>query len=291
MGKSQRIRLRDVRAIYLLLGECCELGADPLVWRTHMLQQICQILGGQIAIYGEQRLDGTMDEICRLNFLDLGWSTDRDKELFLFWLDQGDANSDPMCQAMGTLLPATRGTLTCLRSQLVSDPSWYSSSLFNEYYRSMRIDDQLQSYCQIDADRVSGISLIRPLGARPFDERQRRLLELFHRDMCRLLGTKLAKPGGPSIAQLSPRLAQVLLRLLEGDGEKQIALRLGISRHTVHEHVKRLHRHFGVSTRAELLSQCFRFVPPLQKLIVAEKSSDGSAAIRAFGDAFRLRQP
>lgn len=37
---------------------------------------------------------------------------------------------------------------------------------------------------------------------------------------------------------------------------KQIALRMKISRHTVHEYVKKLYRHFEVSTRAELMVKC-----------------------------------
>jgi len=54
---------------------------------------------------------------------------------------------------------------------------------------------------------------------------------------------------------LPPRLRQVLAGLLKGDSEQQVALRLGISAHTVHEHVKRLHRRFGVSSRGELLAR------------------------------------
>ena len=33
MGKSQTLRLRDVRAVYRLLGECRELGMDADAWR------------------------------------------------------------------------------------------------------------------------------------------------------------------------------------------------------------------------------------------------------------------
>jgi DNA-binding CsgD family transcriptional regulator len=112
---------------------------------------------------------------------------------------------------------------------------------------------------------------------------------LFHREVCRFLGTKLADMFGPTVTDLAPRLRQVLTFLLEGDGEKQVAARLGISRHTVHEHVKRLHRHFGVASRSELLSRTNRFLPVLQKLIEDEAAPDVHAAIRAFGDAFRLR--
>lgn len=38
-----------------------------------------------------------------------------------------------------------------------------------------------------------------------------------------------------------------------------IAVHLGISRHTVHDHVKAIYRRAGVSSRAELLAFCYRF--------------------------------
>ena len=52
---------------------------------------------------------------------------------------------------------------------------------------------------------------------------------------------------------LSPRMAQTLTLLKCAYAEKEIANRLGISRHTVHVYVKALYRRFGVSSRAELL--------------------------------------
>jgi DNA-binding CsgD family transcriptional regulator len=54
---------------------------------------------------------------------------------------------------------------------------------------------------------------------------------------------------------LSPRMHQTLQRLLAGDSEKQIALRLDRSRHTVHVYVKQLYKRFGVCSRGELLAR------------------------------------
>ena len=48
---------------------------------------------------------------------------------------------------------------------------------------------------------------------------------------------------------------QTLNLLLAGYGMKQVAAGLGISVHTVNDYVKALHRHFGVATRAELLTK------------------------------------
>jgi DNA-binding CsgD family transcriptional regulator len=46
----------------------------------------------------------------------------------------------------------------------------------------------------------------------------------------------------------------VLRLLLSGLSEKQIAARLDLSRHTVHNHVKEIYRVVGVQSRAELMA-------------------------------------
>ena len=52
---------------------------------------------------------------------------------------------------------------------------------------------------------------------------------------------------------LTPRQRAVLEALAEGLSVKQVAARLGLSTHTVNDHVKNLHRLFGVRNRAQLL--------------------------------------
>jgi DNA-binding NarL/FixJ family response regulator len=53
---------------------------------------------------------------------------------------------------------------------------------------------------------------------------------------------------------LSSREAQILALLAEGLVNKQIAARLGISRHTVKTHLSALFHKLGVSTRAEAVA-------------------------------------
>ena len=62
----------------------------------------------------------------------------------------------------------------------------------------------------------------------------------------------------PSPNSLPARVRQVLKCLLEGDGDKQTAARLKLSRYTVNEYTKHIYRHFGVQGRAELLARWIR---------------------------------
>jgi DNA-binding CsgD family transcriptional regulator len=49
-------------------------------------------------------------------------------------------------------------------------------------------------------------------------------------------------------------MRQTLERLLQGDSEKEIAVRFKRSRHTVHVYVKKLYQRYGVSSRGELFA-------------------------------------
>ena len=55
--------------------------------------------------------------------------------------------------------------------------------------------------------------------------------------------------------ELTPRQRAVLNQLVRGRTESEVASRLRISPHTVHSHVKKIYRHFGVKRRAKLLAR------------------------------------
>jgi DNA-binding NarL/FixJ family response regulator len=72
-------------------------------------------------------------------------------------------------------------------------------------------------------------------------------------------GTLAPASDGSTDAPILPqRLRQTLGGLLDGDSEKQVAYRLRLSRHTVHEYVTTLYRRFHVHSRAKLLVACRR---------------------------------
>jgi DNA-binding NarL/FixJ family response regulator len=56
------------------------------------------------------------------------------------------------------------------------------------------------------------------------------------------------------VEPLSPRMRDTLDALMTGASEKEIAARLGVSPHTVHQYVKALYRRFEVTSRPELMA-------------------------------------
>jgi DNA-binding NarL/FixJ family response regulator len=115
--------------------------------------------------------------------------------------------------------------------------------------RGLRLAPVPQDHlAEIDAPAVVAI------GGRDFSHREVRLLEFFHGELRPLIGRQLVSASEPSPENLSRRLRQTLACLAEGDGEKQVAARLGISPTTVHQYVTVLYRRFGVQSRSQLLA-------------------------------------
>ena len=95
----------------------------------------------------------------------------------------------------------------------------------------------------------------------PTSGNQRALLAEFCRIWSKRQGGSTAQAsssppetGESAQREMAPRLRQTLDLLLAGDAEKQIARKLGLSPHTIHDYVKAVYRRFGVCSRAELLA-------------------------------------
>jgi len=114
--------------------------------------------------------------------------------------------------------------------------------------------------CLVDG-KILILEIHRSGDDRPFSDRERQLVHLFTSSVPHLFACSRRTPAttadismhDPRMDDLPPRLRPVLRQLLAGDAEKQVALKLGLSPHTVHQYAKLLHRHFKVSSRAELL--------------------------------------
>ena len=105
------------------------------------------------------------------------------------------------------------------------------------------------------APGVATVYLFRQSGKRrSFTARHHFLVDLFHKNTCWLYEPDVVLLSSDA-RDITPREHQTLEFLLNGLSEKQIAGRMGLSHNTVHHYVKALHRHFGVSSRSELLAR------------------------------------
>ncbi|HLK12796.1 MAG TPA: helix-turn-helix transcriptional regulator [Candidatus Binatia bacterium] len=251
MTKADTLRLQDARAAFRLLGECRDLGNEPALWHQHMFEGLSGLFGVTQATGGEGWWHTPTAPIRPVS----AFGASQDPVAHALWLAyhrQHGTSTDPFFRA---LHGRTDRLITRTRRDLVSDAEWYRSSSFNDFRRPARIAHELTSLFRVNAGgAISVIALNRMTGERAFSGRERRLLDFFHLELGRLIGGPLVSATEPGLDGLSPRLRQTLACLLEGDSEKQVASRLGLSRPTVHQYVTALYRHFGVASRAQLLA-------------------------------------
>jgi DNA-binding CsgD family transcriptional regulator len=263
MSKSQSVREAEVKAMLSLVGELSELPADVDRRQDHLMKGLCAWLGAQACAAAVVRWPSDAGAFSIERFWDVGWAGERERSAFLGYIE-GELGKDPMVAPLGRALHSDRAptAVTRRRIELFADPEWYGHPNIQEVRPAARVDDCLYTVIrQPGTDLGIFLVLHRPWGdRRKFGPRDRQMLDLFHGS----LGWMYARawhpwhPPADDADSLSPRLRDVLDRLLAGDSAKQAARRLGLSTHTVKEYVQALYRRFDVNSRGELLA---RWIP------------------------------
>jgi len=254
VSKSDLLRIQDVREAYRLIGDCRDSGADPALWQPVMLEGICRLVGVPVAVGGEGRWVRPHRPVEAISAFSFGLDAHGIELLRAYHRDLGP-HQDPVYEALQQI-PGR--LVTRSRRQIVPDAVWYRSRAW-DYERPTGMDEQLVSVYQVSDDgAVTVLTLHRAAGERRFSAREHRLVSFFFAELGRLIGGALVSVTEPGPEKLSPRLRQTLACLLEGDSEKQVAARLGLSRATAHQYVTALYRHFKVGSRAQLLAYIFR---------------------------------
>ena len=265
MATSHRLRGSDVTGVVQLVGECRELWADAGAWQAHLLRGACRLTGTSVGSFTESRMspDWTSTEI--LEELDLGWRDEaaRSHRTRLFANHPDRVAFMPrVYQLAGRSKDEPDGVATALRQELRPDGEWYRSYMYNEYLRPAFLDGFVMSFA---INRRTGNLVTLYVGQDVRDRspngRAKAVVSTLNSLVAPLVGVELASRAQRGLHGLSPRLRQVLQGLLDGDSEKQVAHRLGLTRPTVHEYVGVLYRHFDVSSRGELMAYFLRRRP------------------------------
>jgi DNA-binding CsgD family transcriptional regulator len=258
MSRSSVLNAEDIRALHHLIGECRELGDDPVRWRRHVLVGLARLTGGGFCVLGEIG-DGKLPSRYDLGAADLGTDNGFDRAGWLRCLKEFGADPFMNPHMNATFDRAPPGAVLP-RADLVPDRDWYRSFTFQTCLRTLGVDAGIICMRPIPGapDDYNVLWLLRPIGERDFTGRQRAITAEVMAMVAPLLGGSLARFSEPSPTALPPRVRQVLKCLLEGDGDKQAAVRLHLSRYTVNEYTKQIYRHFGVQGRAELLARWVR---------------------------------
>ena len=137
----------------------------------------------------------------------------------------------------------------------IDDREWYRCDHYNLVRRPLDIDHSLYCRLALPDGNDFGVALQRGLGDPQFTDREKAIVHFLHTHAAYVYHV----PGGqPGLDQLAPRLRPVLKFLLQGDAEKQVAAKLGLSQHTVHRYTQAIYNELKVHSRAELLARYVR---------------------------------
>lgn len=252
-GRSDMVGFDELQKAIRLSLELRELPRGSDAQRRHALEGLCALIGAQVALLATVEGMSTGRVIIR-SALDLGWAGERERATFLRYMEEAQWIAlDPSMPRLAEAVSAPMCTFT--RDQLLDDRAWYGSDHVQDFRRSARVDSFIYSTWAPGGDHAESLSFHRAWGERSFNERERRIVEIFHRE-CAFLHEPPTTVDPNFLRGLAPRLRDTLCGLARGKSEKQLAADLGISPHTVHDYVKSLHRHFGVQSRSELLALC-----------------------------------
>lgn len=252
MSKSNRLRQIDVRQACRLVGECRDLGRDPDAWMTHFCRGLVCLMSAGVVTNCVHPTGGVRD--CRdvFHYTGVGWLSPAHRQrLTEYFMANEHLNELGYRRQQQVWRPQ----MTVRREDLMPRRVYHRLDEFNLVRKFQGVDD----YIVMGMQRAGGPAALtvvvhRWLNDPVFTPRESRLLHVTGLELIRLLGRRLAVGPDRLRAGLPPRLAPVLDGLLAGDGEKQIAFKLGLSRHTVHEYVGLIYRRYEVHTRAELLA-------------------------------------
>jgi DNA-binding CsgD family transcriptional regulator len=254
MGKSTRVTEADFRQIGRLASDLRELRHDRHAMYERLVDGVCEMVGatcgfsldcadwrprGDIrisSVTSDSRSDGALAEIMRgLGRANSLWE---DPSFARGVRLQGDVESIPF-------------------HQLVPEGDRRGFPLAMDLCRELRHVDHLVSWHRIGPGRrdVRAVSVHRwSKPARRFGPRETEIGRLVFAELDWLERSSRLEMPPNCVTDLPPRLAEVLSLLRAGHAPKRIAQTLGLSVHTVRDHVKRLYARADVGDRASLMA-------------------------------------
>ena len=225
--------------------------------KLHLLQRLCALTGAKNADWvGCVRLpDGPADDPL------FGWRPysltvlNSDKEIkrrIAEAFERMDVGHPDVTTTRNAELAGSYRVL--LLSDLAPD-GWFNGPAYREWYAAIDRRDSIWAAIPVNAEAELMLGLHRGFDQEPFTRADLRLASFCLRGLAWFYRQQMVSDGiGIASARLTPTEHRVLAGLLQGISEANIAHANGQSPHTTHDHVKRIFRKYGVSSRSELMA-------------------------------------
>lgn len=150
------------------------------------------------------------------------------------------------------------GQFSVIRSDVFPDEEWLTHPPYRLCLAEIGMDSFAESVRYSVDDNWSNLFYARRIGGPEFTPRDRTMVRIAMAAVTWLHASEKEFEPSLSFSDLTTRERTVVLYLLDGLSRKQIANCLGISLHTVSDHIKSLYRRLGVHTLNELAAKMLR---------------------------------
>jgi DNA-binding CsgD family transcriptional regulator len=245
--------LDDVAQIVRLLSEACDPNVEmPINERKRMLlTRVMELIGADIWIWntGVVQVAEEQNDAMATSMIDSGWKDGDEKLRFLSLIT--DPNRIELLQG-GITEAFQAGKPFTMRSEQIVDSRRREEAL--ELWATTGFIDSMVAIYPLGGGAFSGFGFHRRHGKPPFSDRERIIVQVIVEqvDWLHRFGSKVS--AGDKVLRLSGRQRQVLMLLLAGDSQRQIAIKMHLSEHTIGDHVKEIYRRFDVNSRGELFA-------------------------------------
>jgi DNA-binding CsgD family transcriptional regulator len=241
----------DAGAMIALLSATAVVEGGIRAQKQFLMEGICRMIGAQVWMWACSRVTPP-GKVIGFNFIDGGYTFAEQRSLALISFSADSVTQRTSAQmVLEGKLPFTR-----TRRQFLSDEDWYGGEHYKRFHAPTGLDDSLLSLHSMGPDGLTGgIGFHRLAGQGYFSERDRYLVHLITSEVGWLHEQETIPQAAELAHSLTTREHHVLLLLLAGNSRKQIALRMGISEHTVNHHMKQIHQHFKVASAGELMAK------------------------------------
>lgn len=239
------LSLQDVESIVRLLGSVAGM-TEPIPDRRRALMVgLAELIDSDIWMWLHSRIEPGSLYPSAFQVLDGGWRDETERGRFINALHDPEMNNHANQDVLH------RQHTTQLRQQFLQD----GNPALDKWTRLSGMREAILSVYSLDPRHFSGIGFHRRAGRAKFTEKHRYMVHLItsQSDWLHRANTDVAG-NDDRLLQLTPRQREIMVHLLSGAGRKQIAQRVGLSEHTVADHMKSIYKIYNVSSRPELQS-------------------------------------
>ena len=250
--------LPNATEIFALWDELADFDAGD-IWasRSYLLQTVCDLIDAQNADW--------------IGCVRLGSSQSRDpmkgwRPLTRFTLLPCEDTSQAIDEAFSEMekgepdITTTRnveltGRFRVLLLSELATPEWFEGPSYQRFYRALDRKDSIWAGIPINEDAEIQIGFHRSFNKPGFSPQHRNFVSYALRGLRWFYKHQMLGEGaGLASSPLTATEQMVLQGLLLGLTERQIAEQNSQSPHTTHDHVKRIFRKYGVSSRSALMA-------------------------------------